>query len=96
MGHMANNYDEDNKALTIEEEMANAIDEAPKTDDEEADLADSYKLPDDDLIHESLDSKVIPKKTNEFTCKICHLVFHKRNMSRKKSNIGICVDCEED
>jgi hypothetical protein len=52
-----------------------------------------FELPGADLSGEELSVKVMPKRSDEFTCSSCFLVQHRSRMRRSSSGDPICADC---
>jgi Domain of unknown function (DUF4193) len=52
-----------------------------------------FELPGADLSGEELSVKVMPKRSDEFTCSSCFLVQHRSRMRTSSSGDPICADC---
>jgi len=52
-----------------------------------------FELPGADLSGEELSVKVIPQRTDEFTCSSCFLVQHRNRLRTSSSGLPICADC---
>ena len=68
-------------------------DSPASVDSDDSDSADSYDLPGADLSGEELFVRVIPKRTDEFTCSSCFLVHHRSRLARGRGSTSICTDC---
>ena len=68
-------------------------DSPASVDSDDSDSADSYDLPGADLSGEELFVRVIPKRTDEFTCSSCFLVHHRSRLARGRGGTSICTDC---
>jgi hypothetical protein len=62
-------------------------------DVDESESAESFELPGADLSGEELSVRVIPKRSDEFTCSSCFLVHHRSRLASEKHGIMICTDC---
>lgn len=62
-------------------------------DAEETDTAESFELPGADLSGEEFTVRVVPKKSDEFTCTSCFLVHHRSRLADSTSGELICKDC---
>jgi Domain of unknown function (DUF4193) len=99
---MATDYDAPRQATTddVAEESLEAL-AARRGNDvttavidvDDADLFESFELPDADLTGEELTVKVLPKMDDEFTCSSCFLVHHQHRLARQNGNEMICSDC---
>ena len=80
---------------TVKEPEAGMIDSLlwafGASDEDEAELAESYELPGADLSHETLSVEVTPRQTDEFTCTACFLVQHESR--RSSPGADLCRDC---
>ena len=61
--------------------------------DDDPNEAPFFELPGADLSGEELSVKVMPKRSDEFTCSCCFLVQHRSRMRRSSSGDPICADC---
>jgi Domain of unknown function (DUF4193) len=52
-----------------------------------------FELPGADLSGEELSVKVIPQRSDEFTCSSCFLVQHRSRMCRSGNGLVVCADC---
>ena len=62
-------------------------------DVDESESAESFELPGADLSGEELSVRVIPKRSDEFTCSSWFLVHHRSRLAGEKHGIMICTDC---
>lgn len=62
-------------------------------DFDEADPVESFELPGADLSDEELWVRVVPKRSDEFTCSSCFLVCHRSRAAKTANGPMICVDC---
>ena len=60
-------------------------------DVDETELAENLELPGADLSDKSLEVRVLPKQSDEFTCTECFLVHHVSQLADAKNRI--CSDC---
>jgi hypothetical protein len=97
-GTMATDYDaprkteEETNEDSLEELKARRHDKnSGKVDEDEAEAAESFELPGDDLSHEELAVEVMPRQDDEFTCMSCFLVHHRSQLADEKKLI--CRDC---
>ena len=97
---MATDYDAPRK--TDDEQSEDSIEElkarrheknSGKVDEDEVEAAESFELPGADLSHEELAVRVVPKKSDEFTCHSCFLVHHRPQLAEEKNGRLICQDC---
>ena len=97
---MATDYDAPRK--TDEELAEDSLEElkarrAEKTasavDVDEAELAESLELPGADLSDENLTVRVVPKKSDEFTCMSCFLVHHRSQLAKTVKGQHVCKEC---
>jgi Domain of unknown function (DUF4193) len=68
----------------------------PKTTtlvDEDPNDSPFFELPGADLSGEELSVKVIPQRSDEFTCSSCFLVQHRSRMRRSGDGFVVCADC---
>ncbi len=68
----------------------------PKTTtlvDEDPNDAPFFELPGADLSGEELSVKVIPQRSDEFTCSSCFLVQHRSRIRRTGDGLVVCADC---
>jgi hypothetical protein len=88
------NRDEDNED-SIEELKAarRPTAKAAIIDEDETDLAESLELPGADLSNEELAITVLPPQANEFTCAVCHLVYHRSQLAAAEGGRFYCSDC---
>ncbi|MGB9222494.1 DUF4193 domain-containing protein [Mycobacterium sp.] len=61
--------------------------------DEDPNDAPFFELPGADLSGEELSVKVIPQRSDEFTCSSCFLVQHRSRMCRTGDGLVVCADC---
>ena len=66
----------------------------PVIDLDEAELADSFKLPGADRSNEELIVQLLPVQADEFTCMSCFLVHHRSQLAREKDGKKYCIECE--
>lgn len=64
---------------------------ASSVDVDETELAESTELPGADLSDKSLEVRVLPKQSDEFTCTNCFLVHHISQLADR--DMMICTDC---
>jgi len=62
---------------------------------DEADVMESFELPGADLSSEELMVKVVPKRSDEFTCTSCFLVHHRSRLAERTESRMICRDCAD-
>jgi hypothetical protein len=62
-------------------------------DVDDTDAVDSYELPGADLSDEELMVRVVPKQSDEFTCRCCFLVHHRSRLARGNNGTAICTEC---
>jgi Domain of unknown function (DUF4193) len=62
-------------------------------DIDEADTAESFKLPEADFSVEELSVLVVPIQADEFTCSSCFLVQHRSRLASQHDGQAICADC---
>lgn len=62
-------------------------------DVDDGDMVDSYNLPGADLSGEELSVRVVPKKSDEFTCSRCFLVYHRSRLAEHSDGQQVCTDC---
>lgn len=62
---------------------------------DEADVMESFELPGADLSSEELMVKVVPKRSDEFTCTSCFLVHHRSRLAERAEGRMICRDCAD-
>ena len=62
-------------------------------DVDEAEVAESFELPDADLTNEELSVKVLPMQQDEFRCSRCFLVHHRSQLAVEKNGELICKEC---
>ncbi|MFF2114351.1 DUF4193 domain-containing protein [Rhodococcus koreensis] len=65
--------------------------QSPVVDVEDTDTAESFELPGADLSGEEFTVRVIPKKSDEFTCTSFFLVHHRSRLADAQQLI--CRDC---
>ncbi|QHE72471.1 hypothetical protein GFS60_06112 [Rhodococcus sp. WAY2] len=53
------------------------------------------ELPGADLSSEELMVKVVPKRSDEFTCTSCFLVHHRSRLAGRTESRMICRDCAD-
>jgi hypothetical protein len=53
------------------------------------------ELPGADLSSEELMVKVVPKRSDEFTCTSCFLVHHRSRLAERTESRMICRDCAD-
>ncbi len=56
---------------------------------------ESFELPGADLSSEELMVKVVPKRSDEFTCTSCFLVHHRSRLAERTESRMICRDCAD-
>lgn len=56
---------------------------------------ESFELPGADLSSEELMIKVVPKRSDEFTCTSCFLVHHRSRSAERPESRMICRDCAD-
>jgi Domain of unknown function (DUF4193) len=61
--------------------------------DDDPNDAPFFELPGADLSGEELSVKVIPQRSDEFTCSCCFLVQHRSRMRRSGDGLVVCADC---
>lgn len=94
---MATDYDaprktEDDTDESLEELKARRGDRAAATVDvDETELNENLELPGADLSDKSLEVRVLPKQSDEFTCTECFLVHHISQLV--DADNMICSDC---
>ena len=95
---MATDYDaprktEDSGAdQSIEELKARRSDRtAAAVDVDETEMAENLELPGADLSDKSLEVRVVPKQSDEFTCTECFLVHHVSQLADQQNMV--CSDC---
>ncbi|MEI2718364.1 MAG: DUF4193 domain-containing protein [Candidatus Nanopelagicales bacterium] len=95
---MATDYDAPRKTdddvtdESIEELKARRGDRvSASVDVDETELAENLELPGADLSDKSLEVRVIPKQSDEFTCSECFLVHHISQLADERDRI--CSDC---
>ena len=62
-------------------------------DVDDGDTADSFDLPDADLISEELTVRVVDKQADEFVCASCFLVQHHSRLALRKDGQQFCTEC---
>lgn len=97
---MATDYDAPRKTddelaeESIEELKARRAEKASSMVDlDEAELAETIELPGADLSDEALSVRVLPKRSDEFTCSRCFLVHHRTQLAKEKNGEMICTEC---
>ena len=96
---MATDYDAPRKTddelaeESIEELKARRAEKASAVDIDEADLAEVMELPGADLSDEALSVRVLPRRSDEFTCSRCFLVLHRSQLAKEKNGEPICSEC---
>jgi len=97
---MATDYDAPRKTDdelaedSIEELKAQRANKAASAVDvDEAELAESIELPGADLSDESLDVRVLPRQSDEFTCSRCFLVHHRSQLAKEVGGLPVCREC---
>lgn len=65
------------------------------TDADDNDTAESFELPGADLSGEELTVRVVPRRSDEFTCMRCFLVQHRSQLATSSGNELICRDCAD-
>lgn len=65
--------------------------QSPVADVEDVDTAESFELPGADLSGEELAVRVVPQKSDEFTCSGCFLVHHRSHLADSENLL--CRDC---
>lgn len=97
---MATDYDaprkseEDVKDESLEEIKTRSTNRgSSNVDVDETEMAENLELPGADLSDKSLEVRVIPKQSDEFTCSECFLVHHISQLSDRST--GICTDCAD-
>lgn len=95
---MATDYDAPRKTdddvtdESIEELKARRGDRvSASVDVDETELAENLELPGADLSDKSLEVRVLPKQSDEFTCSECFLVHHISQLADERDRI--CSDC---
>ncbi len=84
--------DDDVKDESIEELKARRGDRSSASVDvDETEMAENLELPGADLSDKSLEVRVLPKQSDEFTCTECFLVHHVSQLADEKNRI--CSDC---
>jgi len=84
--------DDDVKDQSLEELKARRGDRsAAAVDVDETEAAENLELPGADLSDKSLEVRVLPKQSDEFTCTECFLVHHVSQLADKKNRV--CSDC---
>jgi hypothetical protein len=84
--------DDDGADESIEELKARRGDRsASSVDVDETEMAENLELPGADLSDKSLEVRVVPKQSDEFTCTECFLVHHKSQLADPENMI--CSDC---
>ena len=84
--------DDDVTDASIEELKARRGDRvSASVDVDETELAENLELPGADLSDKSLEVRVIPKQSDEFTCSECFLVHHISQLADERDRI--CSDC---
>jgi hypothetical protein len=61
--------------------------------DDDPNDAHFFELPGADLSGEELSVKVIPQRSDEFTCSSCFLVQHRSRMRLASDGFVVCADC---
>lgn len=96
---MATDYDAPRKTddelaeESIEELKARRAEKASAVEMDEADLAEVMELPGADLSDEALSVRVLPRRSDEFTCSRCFLVHHRSQLAKEKNGEPICSEC---
>ena len=96
---MATDYDAPRKTddelaeESIEELKARRAEKASAVEMDEADLAEVMELPGADLSDEALSVRVLPRRSDEFTCSRCFLVHHRSQLANEKNGEPICSEC---
>ena len=96
---MATDYDAPRKTddelaeESIEELKARRAEKASAVEMDEADLAETMELPGADLSDEALSVRVLPRRSDEFTCSRCFLVHHRTQLAKEKDGDLICTEC---
>ncbi len=84
--------DDDNGNESIEELKSRRGDRSTASVDvDETEAAENLVLPGADLSKESIEVRVVPKQTDEFTCTECFLVHHQSQLANPDNMI--CTDC---
>lgn len=88
--------DESSEEESLEElTVGRAESRSAIADVEEIDTAESFELPGADLSGEELTVRVVPKKSDEFTCARCFLVQHRSRLANTDGPEIICRDCAD-
>lgn len=97
---MATDYDaprkseEDVKDESLEEIKTRSTNRgSSNVDVDETELAENLELPGADLSDKSLEVRVVPKQSDEFTCTECFLVHHISQLADPTT--GVCTDCAD-
>lgn len=97
---MATDYDAPRKSDDEATESIEALKErvpdamSGNVDVDDADNPGSFDLSAADLADVELETVVIPKQADEFTCMECFLVKHRSQLADDSANGPVCRDCE--
>jgi hypothetical protein len=76
------------------EELKNRRSDASSASvDSDDDSAEVFDLPGADLPDEELTVTVVPMQADEFRCSSCFLVRHRRQLSKHRDGLPVCLEC---
>lgn len=63
--------------------------------DDQPDTAEPIDLPGNEITDDTLSTRVMPEKNDEFTCTRCYLVHHHSQRAPDSGGDAVCLDCAD-